>query len=287
MKNWRKYIFLLFLLFFCSGWVFFVYYYQANSELKFQIQERDRIFKEQKGHDSALLLATKKYADTISKYISDKEFLIGDRKVSIEEIVSLFNKSLLDVSLLRDSVNYLTIQLENSKKTADYYKAELGRINDSFRVYKRISELASKNYGINYNIEKSDKGFILRSGEDSGDSIFINKRIVELIKRDLGVTYSVNKNSNGSFTFLRNPSEFDSILYYKQIFKLINNRYGISYSIRSNKDGGKYFIENENSVDSALALFPYFRHLLKIDTSKNQWIINMSGRELRKARRVN
>ena len=100
---------------------------------------------------------------------------------------------------------------------------------------------------------------------NSEDSIFASKLAYVAEKyKDLARDYNeIIKEENK----LR-----DSIMWQKMALGLIKRNYDIDYS--SWVENNVYHVKLESSkADSAFVLFPYFKHKMKYDEGKKNWII--------------
>ena len=285
MRNKNIIVGLLIVLFF-GGWLFSFYLLDQNQQLKDEIFERNSLLQETRKRDSALNVTTKKYSDTINKYVNNCEVTIDGKKIPLDGLLTILNNSYNDNNKLTDTVIFLKTLLNSQLKSLNSYKSELNSLSDSLEIYKTIWTLAQQRYDLGYLVSKNNKVTTYRIFPNGVDSEFINKRIVELVKRDYGIIYDVEANKTlGTYYFKRNSSVADSALMFRLILNMIKNAYGVNYQISSDKENTYYHIEAP-TLDSSLVLFPYFKHMLTESKDKKQWVIDISGKKIREARHV-
>ena len=100
---------------------------------------------------------------------------------------------------------------------------------------------------------------------NNGDSVYIEK-IISLSKQ-------YNSLVNDYNAVQKEKSRLkDTVIFQGMALGLIKRNFDIDYTSRL--DSNKYHVQLEaRKADSAFMLFPYFKHKLKYDEKKNNWII--------------
>lgn len=82
----------------------------------------------------------KELADVITKYVSDCGFKIGDKSITSEQIVDMFNNANHELDLKDDTIFYLRSNL-------DYCKSSFDSISTKLSVLKAKDEFIRNHYG--------------------------------------------------------------------------------------------------------------------------------------------
>lgn len=161
-----------------------VIYLQQNyvSELKKQITDRDSTIAKYEARDSVYDNRLKQYTDTVEKYISPS-FKLGDKNISVEDLLELANKSM---------------------RRADFLENRLNNLKDS--AIHAISSISSNTKKI---------GQVLSAYEDSA---FIYGNYVKLVERRYGLKFYHEKNGN-TYKFLLKAERIDSALMLLPYFR--------------------------------------------------------------------
>jgi hypothetical protein len=145
--------------------------YNDNKELENQVADRDKLISAGRYKDSAYATKTERYADTITKYISEKSFEIDGKSVSTGDLIKIMNNNFREIATLTDSVHFLNTISDQYKKYADEYLEKSNNLEDSLQTYKTILNLIRERYGIEYKTERSgNKISIRRVGFSQADS---------------------------------------------------------------------------------------------------------------------
>lgn len=268
------------------GWAGVIYLFYYNRELKSQVSQRDKLLKEGQDSDSAMQAASQQYADTISKYVDDCALIINGKRYGTDDLIKLLNRYFAEKEALQEKIDSLI----NDYNRVAVHSNDMA---DSFRVYKRIAQIAEKRFNASFSVGKLDSGgFVVKTESkypNGGyDTAFANKSILELIKDNFNIVYQVTAKTNNQttdykFTLLSGPP-VDSTKYLQDILRMANKAYSFNYKISDDGKVTHYSVESP-VLDSALVLLPFFRHMLTMDKDGKTWRINMSGKNYRVARR--
>lgn len=179
MQNKVKYIILFLLILFIGAGLLSLFLYSYSNNLEQEIVKRDLLLKDVKQRDSLYESKTKKYAEVITKYVSDCNFYVDGKKISTSELLRITNKTLNENRYLKDSLHFY-IDL--------------------------------------YNLENEKRRKMQSSSFIDKDSLAICKQIIEMVKSDYGISYTVGSNTNTHY-FVRNRSKADSALILFPHFK--------------------------------------------------------------------
>jgi uncharacterized glyoxalase superfamily protein PhnB len=152
--------------------------YSNNVELTSQINRRDKLLVDSKHTDSLFAKETKRYSDTITKYISDCQFEIEGKTINQADLVKFVNVTLRENTAFQDSIYTLKRTVTMLKDVIDKYNklstaciTEKNKLQDTAHVYSSMYKIIRDRYGIEYKIESNGKEVIyINEGFSKADS---------------------------------------------------------------------------------------------------------------------
>lgn len=147
--------------------------FDSNKELMRDIESKEILINDIASRDSILIEKTKEYSEIISKYTFENEFVLGNKKISVKELVDLFNNMLDENIQIKDSLNYFKSQTRAEKERTTFYKKNYIKYLDSMTYYKFGYKSAIKDYGIQYKIKQIDSSIILQRSFSKVDSALL------------------------------------------------------------------------------------------------------------------
>ncbi len=167
-----------------TGVLFSVETYLNNVELKKQINSRDSTISKLIASNSLYNSSRKMYSDTITKYIENCEFYIGDKKLSTEELLKLVNEyidqnttmkkaatQIYDIDNKKDSLHNLSKSL--IRQQVSIYEEQYNLYYDSTFIVSSILNLIKRDYGISYTVTKKGRTVIFQQNRSKADSAII------------------------------------------------------------------------------------------------------------------
>lgn len=149
--------------------------YDYSNELNKQIAQRDTIIASYQKLDSVYESTIQKYVDTVEKYITP-EFLYGDKKISVEELIDGVNSSIgelhkikYELVMARDSIRYYKAYSHE----VDSLNKKLYKYYDSTFIYKGYSNIAKAKYGIVFLHTKDSNNYTFYANSKQLDSALI------------------------------------------------------------------------------------------------------------------
>lgn len=156
-----------------------------NDELIGEIQSKDSLINNISYRDSVYYEKTKEYYQTLTKYINETKFLLGEKEISEKELVELFNKVIAENNLLKDSLLIYYKQYNIEKQYALFYKNRYQLYNDSSAFYKFGYDQAKKTYGFDFDIVIVDSLISLKRNFSKADSaLLIYPYYKQYLKKD-------------------------------------------------------------------------------------------------------
>jgi hypothetical protein len=167
------------------GLIFTSYLYDNNIELQNAVGQRDTLIASMQRGDSLYKSSVKGYSEIITKYVSDCNFVIDGKKVSTQDLVKLINDILNQNQSLIDSLIYYKRLSVVDNFYKNEYEKRLKTTLDSLVINSKIVELAKRDYGISYKVDKYDKGYTFEREPSKADSaIILFPYYKDKIKRD-------------------------------------------------------------------------------------------------------
>jgi hypothetical protein len=174
-----------------------------NKALQRQVDLRDTLIRNIQLHDSLLLAQNQKTQSSINKYIYDCNIVIDGRKVSTNELIQLLTNQINQLQINNDSIRLLNAVLLN------YY--------DSLSIYKSFYTLAKKQFKTDFTIQQSGKYRTIAISIPS-DSTLLFKRLYEIAQRDYGIKYKIETRKD-FISITKIFSKADSALLIYQYYK--------------------------------------------------------------------
>jgi hypothetical protein len=175
-----------------TGIFFSIETYQNNVELRKQITLRDSTISKFIVNDSLYKNATKRYADTVTKYISsDSAFYLDNKQITASQVIGI----------------------------ANFYKK---KYEECYRVVEKVRDTDSELRKLDSTVRKKRDSLNLKLGEVARatiDSLFIAQSMLKLVKQRYGISYKVKRTEDGSAIFTRLPSKADSAIILFSHFK--------------------------------------------------------------------
>lgn len=162
-------IFFLFMLFLGTSSLGVVLY-EYNKDLQVQLKAREQLINNARLKDSLFVKETKRYADTITKYISDCEFTMNGKKISTAELLRITNEAINENQFLKDSLSYFNRLSELQNERIKRYQEVMVKCKelendhikalDSSNIYRKMVEITKRDYGIEFKVEKEGDQYI-------------------------------------------------------------------------------------------------------------------------------
>lgn len=113
--------------------------------------------------------------------------------------------------------------------------------------------------------------YVSNCGFTMGDKSISSEDIVKIIN-DSQFEIEALKDSLNKIDSRNRLSQIflnDSLNIFKNFLSRIESKYGIVYKLRTDKDGKRFIVSNVSKSDSALAIFPFYRDKLRVDSAGN------------------
>ncbi|MBN8653419.1 MAG: hypothetical protein J0L67_18470 [Cytophagales bacterium] len=165
--------------------LFTTYLYDNNLELQNAVGQRDTMIASIQRGDSLYKSTVKGYSEVITRYVSDCSFVIDGKKISTQDLVKLLNEILNQNESLADSVLYYKKLAIVDNFYKNEYQKRINSMMDSLVINSKIVELAKRDYGVNYKVEKSQSGFtFVREISKADSAIILFPYYKDKLKRD-------------------------------------------------------------------------------------------------------
>ena len=182
-------------------------------ELNKQIKTKDELIESITKSDSLVDEKTKKYSETITKYINDCNVVINGKEFNFSEFIDIYSKEIQKSNTTRDSLHkYKTLYNQMKKVYGSPYTYR--KKNDT--TYKLTRNLTKADTAIAY---LSTKEFLYETVQKYTDTAYAYKSILDAIEKrtDIKTSFKIN---NGKIQFELNGFEkIDSALvllpYYR------------------------------------------------------------------------
>lgn len=188
-------------------------------------------------------------------------YYIGELETQIEQRDSIISKLTFSNDLVKE---YFDIVEDTATQQTLYTLKD----EKKTKIIQTKTEYVDKPVMVKPQFTRGDK--VLSTDEllsivNNGDSAYIEK-IVSLSTQYNSLVNDYNKIQK------EKRSLKDSVIFQGMALGLIKRSFDIDYTSRL--EGNNYHVQLESSkADSAFMLFPYFKHKLKYDETKNSWII--------------
>jgi hypothetical protein len=179
-----KIVYIIIIILIASLSVLLWVYVNSNSKLTGIIVQKDSMLNDIRFRDSIYAEKTKEYSSIISKYFTNCKFTINNKQISMDQIIDLYNKSLVENDRLLDSFifyqnlyNKCSAELDKTqihylyeKRSYDQLYKITDKYADSAQIFNKLLKTIIKHYGLKLDYSRSKGTINLNIGVGMADS---------------------------------------------------------------------------------------------------------------------